>query len=134
MPFFFNFYLYINQRTGNSTPFIVRATDSVLVSALVLLDLSAAFDTVDHRILLDVLSFRFGDTDRVYEWFSSYLTGRTQVISSNTSTSAAVALTYGVPQGSVVGPQQFTAYTDVSLISAACSLRGSASGYRSRSS
>ena len=78
---------------------IVRATDSGLVSALVLLDWSAAFDTVDHRILLDVLSFRFGVTDRAYEWFSSYLTGRTQVISTNTSTSESVALACGVPQG-----------------------------------
>ena len=68
---------------------IVRATDSDLVSALVFLDLSAAFDTVDHRILLDMLSFRFGVTDRAYDWSSSYLTGRTQVISTNPSTSEA---------------------------------------------
>ena len=90
----------------------MRATDSGLVSALVLVELSAAFDTVDHRILLDLLSFRFAVTDRAYEWFSSYLTGRTQVISTNTSTSEAVALTCGVPQDSVVGQQQFTAYTE----------------------
>ena len=91
---------------------IVHATDSGLVLTLVLLDLSAAFDTVGHCILLDMLSSQFGVTDRAYEWFSSYLTSRTQVISTNTSTSEAVALTCGVPQGSVVGPQQFTAYTE----------------------
>ena len=90
----------------------MRATDSGLVSAMVLLDLSTAFDTVDHRILLDVLSSRFGVTDGAYEWFSSYPTGRTQVISTNTSTSEAVLRTCDVPQGSVVGPQQFTAYTE----------------------
>ena len=91
---------------------IERATDSGLVSALVLLDLSAAFDTVDHCILLYVLSSWFDVIDRAYVWFSSYLTGKTQVISTNTSTSEAVALTCGVLQGSCVGPQQFTAYTE----------------------
>ena len=90
----------------------MRSTDICLISALVLLVLSAAFDTVDHRILLDVLSFRFSVTDRAYEWFSSYLTGRTQVISTNTSPLEAVAFTCGVPQGSVVGQQQFTAYIE----------------------
>ena len=54
---------------------IVCATDAGQITALVLLDLSAAFDIVDHVILLDVLSSRFGVTDRVFEWFQSYLTG-----------------------------------------------------------
>ena len=67
---------------------------------------------MDHCIILEVLSSRFGVTDRAYEWFSSYLTGSTQFISGNTSTSEAVALTCGVPQGSVVGPQQLTACTE----------------------
>ena len=70
------------------------------------------FHSTETAILLDVLSFRFGVTDRAYEWFSSYLTGRTQVISTNTCTSQAVALTCGVRQGSVVGPHKFTAYTE----------------------
>ena len=48
---------------------IVHATDAGQITALVLLDLSAAFDTVDHGILLDVLFFRLDVTDRVYEWF-----------------------------------------------------------------
>ena len=55
---------------------IVRATDAGQITALLLLDLSAAFDTVDHGILLDVLSSRFGVSNRVFEWFQSYLTGR----------------------------------------------------------
>ena len=50
---------------------IVRATNAGQITALVLLDLSAAFDTVDHGIPLDVLSFKFGVTDRVFEWFQS---------------------------------------------------------------
>ena len=58
---------------------IVRATRALQITALVLFHLSAAFDTVDHGILLDVLSARFGVMDRVFEWFQSYLTGRAQV-------------------------------------------------------
>ena len=53
----------------------MRATDAGQVSALVLLDLNAAFDTVDPRILMDVLSSRFGVNYHVYEWFHSYLSG-----------------------------------------------------------
>ena len=82
------------------------------MSALVLLDLSAAFDTVDHRILMDVLSSRFGVNDHVYEWFHSYLSGRTQIFSTLADTSNAVALICSVPQGSVVGPLLFIAYTE----------------------
>ena len=48
---------------------IVRATDAGQITTLVLLDLSAAFDTVDHGVLLDVFSFRFGVTNLVFEWF-----------------------------------------------------------------
>ena len=91
---------------------IVRATDAGQVSALVLLDLSAAFDTVDHRILMDMLSSRFWVNDHVYEWFHSYLSGRTQIFSTLADTSNAVALICSVPQGSVVGPLLFIAYTE----------------------
>ena len=56
---------------------IVREIDAGDVSALVLLDLSAAFDTVDHGVLLDVLNLRFGIENRVLAWFRSYLSNRT---------------------------------------------------------
>ena len=56
---------------------IVRATDAGQVSDLVLLDLSAAFNTVDHHIVMDVLSSHFGVSDHIYEWFHSYLSGQT---------------------------------------------------------
>ena len=59
-----------------------------------LLDLSAAFDTVDHGVLLDVLSSRFGVTDRVFEWFQSYLTGRTQVFCSSSDYSEVSSIAY----------------------------------------
>ena len=57
---------------------VVRSTDNGQVSLLVLLDLSAAFDTVDHQILLSVLSDRFAVSNNALTWFTSYLTDRTQ--------------------------------------------------------
>ena len=76
-----------------------------------LLDLSAACDTVDHGTLLEVLSWRFEITGSVLEWFKSYPTGRTQIVTTSSDTSAAVPLVCSVPQGSVVGPLLFIAHT-----------------------
>ena len=90
---------------------IVREMDSSQVSALVLLDLSAAFSTVDYGTLLEVLSFRFGITGSILEWFKSYLTGRTQIVTTSSDISAVVSLVCGVPQESMVGPLLFIAYT-----------------------
>ena len=81
------------------------------MSALVLLDLSTAFDTVDHGTLLEVLSLRFGIMGSILKWFKSYLTGRTQTVTTSSETSAAVSLVCSVPQGSVGGPLLFIAYT-----------------------
>ncbi|KAK6192629.1 hypothetical protein SNE40_004070 [Patella caerulea] len=78
---------------------------------LVLLDLSAAFDTIDHQILLDRLQTSFGLDGCVLSWFVSYLTGRRQFISVRNSYSTEVLLPCGVPQGSVLGPILFTLYT-----------------------
>ena len=78
---------------------------------LTLLDLSAAFDTVDHRMLLTLLQTRFGFTDLALQWMHSYLTERTQSVYINGITSAVQHLTCGVPQGSVLGPVLFTLYT-----------------------
>jgi len=89
---------------------IARAVDAGQVCALVLLDLSAAFDTVDHGILSEVLEKRFA-IDGVFEWFQSYLSGQTQTYHV-VNASVPVELTCGVPQGSICGPSQFTAYTE----------------------
>jgi hypothetical protein len=62
---------------------VIRNIDDGKVVPLVLLDLSAAFDTVDHEILLEVLHKRFLVDDIPLSWFRSYLTGRTQSISVN---------------------------------------------------
>lgn len=79
--------------------------------ALVLLDLSAAFDTVDHQILINRLRDVFGIAGPALDWFQSYLTSRTQRINIDGIKSTALPLDFGVPQGSVLGPKLFTLYT-----------------------
>ena len=80
-------------------------------AALALLDLSAAFDTVDHATLLRRLDVTYGIRGRALSWFSSYLSGRTQFVRSGRTSSLPSLLLYGVPQGSVLGPILFLLYT-----------------------
>ena len=90
---------------------LLCASDSDQVSILAMLDLSAAFDTLDHEILIDRLSTTFGCSGCVGSWFKSYLTKRTQSVIIGGSTSTYSTLQYGVPQGSVLGPVLFLLYT-----------------------
>ncbi len=78
---------------------------------LILLDLSAAFDTLDHKLLLERLHTRCGVEGVSLKWFESYLTNRSQSILINGTESEKQNLAYGVPQGSVLGPLLFTIYT-----------------------
>ena len=80
-------------------------------TALVLLDLSAAFDTIDHNGLLDCLNTWFGFNGKVIKWFSSYLQGRHQSVIISESLSQPSLLDFGVPQGSVLGPILYSLYT-----------------------
>ena len=77
----------------------------------VLLDLSAAFDTVRHDTLLNRLKSRFGVDGKALGWFASYLADRTQRITVNDGLSSTFPLRQGVPQGSCLGPLLFTVYT-----------------------
>lgn len=89
---------------------ITKAIDDKKMVALVLLDLSAAFDTINHKILLQRLSSQFGICGTALQWFSSYLQNRTQQVKINGTNSDKVETTMGVPQGSVLGPILFTLY------------------------
>ena len=91
---------------------IILAIDHGKVTALVLLDLSAAFDTVDHTTLLDVLNRRFAVEGTSLLWFKSYLTNRSQSFSVDGVQSKLIDVGYSVPQGSVLGPLEFISYTE----------------------
>ena len=78
---------------------------------LLLLDLSAAFDTVNHSLLLSRLENSFGITGTVLQWFHSYLTVRSQFVEINDTKSSVRDLTVDVPQGSVLGPILYLLYT-----------------------
>ena len=80
-------------------------------TAVVLLDQSAAFDTIDHDMLLDSLSSWFGVGGVVLHWFKSYLSDRVECIKIGSILSDVKKLLYGVPQGSVLGPILFSLYS-----------------------
>ena len=77
---------------------------------LVLLDFSAAFDTIDHKLIFIRLSSRLGLSGCVLDWFRSYFKNRSQRVKLDNVLSDRTLLCYGVPQGSVLGPILFSIY------------------------
>ena len=90
---------------------LLLAIDKGLEAVLILLDYSAAFDTLDHVALCHRLETRYGVTGTVLQWIESYLNGRSQKIVVNGSCSKSFPILYGVPQGSVIGPLLFIHFT-----------------------
>ena len=98
---------------------LLRVCDDILRSLdkphgeviLVLLDLTAAFDTIDHALLLQRLRQRYGIGGKVLQWFESYFHQREQSVLINTSKSDPLTMEWGIPQGSIGGPILFVSFT-----------------------
>lgn len=89
---------------------IIRSVDNGEALALVLLDYSKAFDTIDHKILCLKLEY-YGFDNKSIEFFKSYLTNRRQKVVLDNFSSDFQSILAGVPQGSVLGPLLFLIYT-----------------------
>ena len=90
---------------------ILDSLDDRKICLLTLLDLSAAFDTINHNILIKRLKETFGITGTCLSWFESYIRNRKQCVKIGNENSCYSTLNCGVPQGSVLGPIIFTMYT-----------------------
>uniref|UniRef100_A0A8C6LSA8 Reverse transcriptase domain-containing protein n=1 Tax=Nothobranchius furzeri TaxID=105023 RepID=A0A8C6LSA8_NOTFU len=105
------------RRAHSTETALLRVSNDLLThsdagdcSVLVLLDLTAAFDTVDHHLLLERLRDWVGLSGSALEWFSSYLSERSFSVAVSKFRSSTTSLTHGVPQGSVLGPLLFLLY------------------------
>ena len=92
---------------------LLKITDDILdniddseLTLLILLDFSKAFDTINHRLLLEKLSI-LGFSNKAQNWVNSYLKGRFQKVVANNDCSPFVGIKNGVPQGSILGPLLF---------------------------
>ena len=90
---------------------IYSAIDNGRITFLALLDVSAAFDTVDHDILMHRLSESFGIVGQAHNWLSSFVTRRTYSVRFGGTTTSPWKVRSGIPQGSILGPLLYILYT-----------------------
>ena len=113
-------YLYSHQygfRRGRSTTqaiaqlnnWVLESMDEGKVTGLLFVDISKAFDSINHKVLLDKLK-HMGMSERSLQWFKTYLAERRQCVFINGQTSETQRNTLGVPQGSILGPLLFNMY------------------------
>ena len=88
----------------------METIDSGKITILTALDMSAAFDTLDHATLLHRLEHTFGLSGFVISWIRSYLTDRSSFVKIDSSSSSSTTISTGVPQGSVLGPLLFVLF------------------------
>jgi len=91
---------------------IVKTVDSGDVCAVILLDLSVVFDTVDHQILLQIMNKHLAVKSVALDWCQSYLCQRSQTLCINGQSAGPYSVDCSIPQGSVLGPLKFIGYTE----------------------
>ena len=89
---------------------LLAADQGVVTIVVLLIDYSAAFDTVDHAVALDIMEKKFGISHLCLQWFCSYLSGRTFSVIANSQTSQTVHLHSSLPLGSTLGPFLYLTY------------------------
>ena len=106
---------------------ILDAIDRKDVTCMVMLDLSIAFDTISHKLLINHLKYRFGITDTILQWISSCLTNRSQRVMvcnelGEVAELSRKSLEQGIPQGSTLGPILFNLF--MSPLGGICKAQG----------